>query len=105
MTPRRLQENQERASYSILINHTFIAPLTPAVHFAFYDPFKVWHMDRPGEVLVLGVEGQLPPSAVVRVNRPASLIAVSTTGCALHVLADAPGFELLAQPLPPAMAR
>ena len=61
-------------------------------------------MDRPGEMLLLATEGDAPPSAVVRVNRPASLLALSTNGPALHILADPAGFELLAQPLPPLLA-
>lgn len=31
-------------------------------------------MDRPGEMLLLPVEAELPPNAVVRVNRSANLV-------------------------------
>lgn len=35
---------------------------------------QVWHMDRPGEMMVLPLEAELPPNAVVRVNRTGSLV-------------------------------
>ena len=37
-------------------------------------PAQVWHMDRPAEMLVLPLEAELPPNAIVRVNQPGSLV-------------------------------
>lgn len=37
-------------------------------------PAQVWHMDRPGDMLVLPLEAELPPNAIVRVNQPGSLV-------------------------------
>jgi hypothetical protein len=31
-------------------------------------------MDRPGEMLVVPLEAELPPNAIVRVNQPGSLV-------------------------------
>ncbi len=62
-------------------------------------------MDRPADMVVLPVEGGVPPSAVVRVNRAANLLAVSTATGALAVLADTLGADLLSQPLPAPLLR
>ena len=53
-------------------------------------------MDKPDHMMLLPVErAELPPCPLVRVNKPANLLAVSTAGNALNILANAAGLQLL----------
>ena len=57
---------------------------------------QVWEMDKPEEMMLLPVErAELPATPLVRVNKPANLLAVSTANNTLNILANAAGMQLL----------
>ena len=69
-----------------------------------YVSDQVWEMDKPDHMMLLPVErAELLPSPLVRVNKPANLLAVSTAGNSLNILANAAGLQLLGtqKPLQP----
>jgi hypothetical protein len=59
---------------------------------------QVWHMDRPAEMLVLPLEAELPPNAVVRVNQPGSLVRTQPSPYAVVCLPSHNRARLLWQP-------
>ncbi len=53
-------------------------------------------MDKPEQMMLLPVErAELPATPLVRVNKPANLLAVSTANNTLNILANAAGMQLL----------
>ena len=57
---------------------------------------QVWEMDKPDHMMLLPVErAELPATPLVRVNKPANLLAVSTANNTLNILANAAGMQLL----------
>jgi len=67
---------------------------------------QVWEMDKPEQMMLLPVErAELPATPLVRVNKPANLLAVSTANNTLNILANAAGMQLLGTTKPAQPAR